>query len=165
MCSMVGFGLSAQERDSTIIPKWFQESINEMVGEWKTSNAKYHGENDPYEAFGMRWEHGIDGKSMKGELYGFYRGKETGPFWEFRTYWHPADRKVYALQFGYDGVFGEGEMLPGKIDQTFFNPNGTFFRVGHASQTTEDTHVTTSFDINDKGERTARRSYTWTRVK
>lgn len=162
---LAGLSLYAQESNPAAIPEWFQKSIDEMVGEWKTSNTKYKGEDDPYEAFGMFWEKGVDGKSIKGILYGFYEGKKTGPIWEFRSFWHPAEKKVYALQFGYGGIYGSGEMLPGKIDQTFFNPDGTFFRAGHRSEMKNDQHITASFDIDEKGEWTPRRSYTWDKVK
>lgn len=162
---VIAMGLSAQQTQPEGIPEWFLKSIDEMVGEWKTNNAKYQGEDEPYEAFGMFWEKGVDGKSMKGTLYGFYKGEKTAPFWEFRSFWHPADKKVYALQFGFGGVFGSGEMLPGTIDQTFFNPDGSFFRTGHKSETTDDQHIAASFDIDAKGEWTPRRNYTWDKVK
>lgn len=157
--------LCAQEREASAIPEWFLKSIDDMAGEWKASNAKYQAEDDPYEAFGMVWEKGVDGKSMKGTLYGFHQGEKTEPFWEFRTFWHPGDKKVYALQFGYGGVFGQGEMLPGTIDQTFFSPDGSFFRSGHRSETKNNQHIAASFTINEKGEWTPQRNYTWDKVK
>lgn len=162
---LLGMTLLAQQNEATGIPEWFLKSIDDMLGEWKTGNAKYQGEDEPYEAYGMLWEKGVDGKSMKGTLYGFYEGKKTIPFWEFRTFWHPADKKVYALQFGFGGVFGSGEMLPGTIDQTFFNPDGSFFRAGHQSENKNNQHIVASFDIDDKGEWTPKRNYIWDKVK
>ncbi len=154
--------LSAQTND---IPEWFKKEIEVRTGEWITSNADYQNENEPYQSYGMTWTPGPGGKSITGTLYGILDGKKTVPFWEFKTFYHPAEKKVYAYQFGIAGVVGMGEFLPGTMDQTFYHLNGTVERHGHKAEDKGGEHITESFDVDIQGVWTMRRKYTWKRVK
>ena len=157
--------LVAQTPVNSEIPEWFQKEMKIRVGTWIASNEEYKGEQEPYDSYGMEWKLGTGGNSMTGTLYGIIDGKNTVPFWEFRTFWHPVDKKVYAYQFGYGGAVGMGEMLPHRVDQVFYNPDGTVSRSGHKSEDKDGKHIASSFNIDADGKWTPRRSYTWTKEK
>jgi hypothetical protein len=104
-----------------------------------------------------------------GRLFGLKDGKEENTFWEFRSVWHPGEKKAYAYQYGGDGTLGVGVMEHRKgnrtrSDQTFFRPDGSSDRVGHEAWFDEDgAQHTHSFDIQEDGTWKKRRFYIWKR--
>lgn len=144
------------------IPEWFKTHMEEMVGTWKTDNAKYMSENETWDAYGMVWEYGIGKMSINGRLYGIEDGEKSGDFWEFKTFWNPDDGKVYAYQFGGNGTLGKGEATEDSVLQTFYYPNGQSAKVGHKAWFDEEgKHHTKSFNVTDDGKWEDRRYYVW----
>lgn len=153
---------SFAQNSSEQMPEWFKKHMEEMVGTWKTDNAKYMSENETWDAYGMVWEYGIGNMSINGRLYGIKDGEKSGDFWEFKTFWNPDDGKVYAYQFGGNGTFGKGVATEEQVSQTFYYPNGQSAKVGHKAWFDEEgNHHTKSFDITEQGEWKDRRYYVW----
>ncbi len=151
-------------------PEWFLEHIEFITrdgGRWIADNGAYRGSDEPFEAYGMVWERGIGGMSLKGRLFGLQNGEEVGPFWEFRSFWHPERNRVLAYQFGNAALFGAGPMVATgershRSEQTFYQADGGTFTVGHESREAEDgSYETASFDILADGSWTPRRRYVW----
>lgn len=150
-------------------PQWFRDELAFMVqgsGRWITDNAPYKSEAEPYDEYGMEWKYGLGKISMKGRLFGLVDGKEVATFWEFRSYWHPGEKKVHVFQIGGHGVVGTGTMEsegPGKtrVSQTFFNPDGSSNVLGHLSEDRGKEHITQSYNITPGGEWKERRRYVW----
>lgn len=169
----ITIGANLRADDGTEIPKWFLEHVErstEGSGVWVTSNEAYRSETEQLDAYGLVWRKGVGGKSLIGRLYGIQNGKDVATFWELRTVWHPGDRVVYAYQFGSDGTFGVGEMnAVGKgsrtIDQVFYQPSGSTFRVVHDDETLPTGALrTTSYDVDAEDKRTLRRTHIWKRM-
>lgn len=150
-------------------PEWLVDHMEHMTqgsGIWIADNSEYKSDQEPMDAYATEWKWGLGRKSITGRLYGIQDGKETGTYWEFRTFWNPVEEKVYAYQFGAGGAVAKGEATfteTGflRIEQTFYNPDGTTAGVGHKSKDLPGIHETQSFDINEKGEWVKRRFYRW----
>ena len=150
-------------------PEWVSGMWTELAGTWVADNSAFRDERDTMDAYGIEWRWGIGRKSLVGRLYGIRDGKEVGTFWEFREFWHPGERRLIATQFGSDGSYGAGphERKPDgsrEMLQTFFDPEaGRTFKVGHRARLEGDVHTTTSFDVDEDGTWTKRRTYVWKR--
>lgn len=151
-------------------PAWFLEHVEFMTregGRWITDNSAYRSENEPFDQYGMVWEKGIDGQSLKGRLFGLAEGREVATFWEFRTVWHPRENRVHAFQWGGHGVYADGVMIgtgerSHRSEQEFIRSDGSSFSSGHESSEQEDgSYLTRSFDIGPDGSWQPRRSYLW----
>jgi hypothetical protein len=149
------------------IPAEVLASWTKLAGTWIADNSEYRSEQEPFDAYGLDWQPGLDGTTLTGRLYGLTDGREVATFWEFRDFWHPGDRQVISTQFGMGGTYGAGphtirgdgtsEML-----QTFYSPAaGTVTRIGHRSELRGTEHVTRSFDVQPDGGWVPRRVYTW----
>lgn len=150
------------------IPAWVHEHLSMMIGRWVADNATYQSEEEPYEAYGIEWSWGLGEKSVTGRLFGLQDGQETGAFWEFRVFWHPGEQHLKLYQFGGNGTVGVGAI--DVIDehktealQTFYNPDGTQTQIGHREERTEGVNHSHSFNVNEDGVWTPRRSYVWHR--
>ncbi|MDJ0644879.1 MAG: hypothetical protein QNJ57_02745 [Flavobacteriaceae bacterium] len=148
------------------IPQWFYENMEKSIGNWVASNKKYQNQDEPMEAYGMKWEWGAGKKSITGKLYGYMNGKRVGPFWEFRQYWDFKENKGIVVQYAPDGTVGIGPLKvleDGKIEikQVFTSPDGNQTQNAHRSSLTGNEFTTTSFLIDDSGNWTENRSYTW----
>jgi hypothetical protein len=122
------------------------------------------------DAYGIEWEWGLGKKSLVGRLYGIKGGKDVGTFWEFREFWHPGEARLIATQHAGDGTYGTGPHEvkadgTSEMVQTFFDPGaGTKSIVGHRSKLEGDVHTTSSFNVDEKGVWTPRRTYVWRRI-
>lgn len=152
-------------------PAWFKEEMRLLVAggdAWIADNSRYQNDQEPWEAYGLRWSYGLGEQSITGRLYGLRGGREEATFWEFRVYWHPGTQQVIMLQIASWGAVGEGPMLAAPdsgtvAEQTFWMPSGAASRVRHESVTNRTTHTTHSFDWTEDGW-APRRSYVWRRV-
>jgi hypothetical protein len=150
-------------------PEWFVAHMAFMTqgsGRWITDNAPWLSEQEPWEAYGTEWKYGIGKASLTGRLFGLKDGKETGTFWEFRTWWHPGEKEVKAFQIGGGGAVALGTMLstgPGisRATQTFFAPNGSSWSVGHDQTDSGTSHTTQSWNVAADGTWTKQRLYVW----
>jgi hypothetical protein len=150
------------------MPDWAREHMAGMVagtGRWIASNADYVSEQETDDAYGLEWSWGLGQQAVHGRLFGLRDGVETGTYWEMHTYWHPAERRLVAEQFGGNGAFGTGTLVPAgdgnvEIDQVFYAPDGSSSRTLHRSTHTATEQSGGSFDYVD-GEWQARRHYTW----
>lgn len=150
------------------IPSWLLQEWSYLThgkGQWIADNAPFKNNNEPYDAYQLEWNWGIGKKSIVGKLNAMQNGKVVGAFWEFRTFWHPGKQKAFTEQFGGDGTYGIGEINREEEDlimlQTFYSPDGSSYKVGHKTLTSDKEHKTTSFQINENGEWIKNREYTW----
>lgn len=149
---------------ATVLQNW-----EKLIGTWVADNSAFKNENDTIDAYGIEWSWGLGKQSLIGRLYGIRDGKEIATFWEFREFWHPGDGTVFATQFGVDGTYGVGPHTirpdgTSEMVQTFYNPSAkTISKVGHRSTLEGDVHTTASFDVDDTGRWTPRRTYVWHR--
>jgi hypothetical protein len=141
-----------------------------LIGNWVADNSKFKNDVDTMDAYGIEWEWGLGKKSLVGRLYGIKGGKDVGTFWEFREFWHPGEARLIATQHAGDGTYGAGphDVKPdgtSEMVQTFFDPGaGTKSLVGHRSKLDGDVHTTSSFNVDEKGVWTPRRTYVWRRI-
>ena len=159
-----------QAQDQKGVPEWFTKDMEKLVGTWVTSNAEYQSENEPFDEYGLEWKWAIGKSSMTGRLYGLKNGEEQGTFWEFRQYWDFATDKAMLVQYGWNGTIGSGNVEhegdgKTKIGQVFTTPDGVSSNTGHKAHFENEKHVTASFNIDEKGNWTKDRSYTWERKK
>lgn len=148
------------------IPAWAMDHMTRMIGRWVTSNAAYQSEEEPYDAYGMEWAWGLGQQSMTGRLFGLQEGKEVGTFWEFRVFWHPGEQQLKMMQFGGNGTVGVGSIEDRgehktEALQTFYAPDGSASRIGHREELMDGERHAHSFDVDENGVWTARRSYVW----
>lgn len=149
-------------------PPWFLQHMEFLTqGRWITDNSQYKSESEPFDAYGMEYEKGIGGKSVRGRLFGLIDNKEVATFWEFHTVWHPAENRVLAFQFGGDGTYAVGPMIATgehshRMEQVFYSPNGSSRSSGHETDEAKDgSFITRSFDISADGSWHPQRAYTW----
>lgn len=163
---------AAPATDPASPPPWFRDHMEYMTrsgGRWVADNAAYRNESERFDAYVVEWRWGIGERSLIGRLHGRTGGEDSPAFWEFRVFWDPAGRRVVVQQFGPSGTVGIGEMHlfeRGRVrmEQSFSDPGGAAYRVGHASrELTEDKHETRSFDLAVDGTRKNRRRYEWVR--
>lgn len=163
--------LGAPRVEEAPIPDWFLEHVASMTegsGRWIASNSEYRSEAEPFDAYGLEFERGLGGKSLRGRLFVLRDGEEAGTVWELRTVWHPGRREVLAHQFGADGTLGVGVMVrhgerSHRIEQEFFSPDGQEYRVGHENEVRDGRMEAKSFSIAPDGTWKPRRSYSWRR--
>ena len=150
------------------MPGWAREHLAALTrgsGRWVASNARYASESETADAYGLEWEWAIGRQGVKGRLFGLRDGEEIGTYWELRTFWHPAERRLVAEQFGAGGRFGHGTIRPTgdrevEVEQTFYAADGSASRLLHRSTDRGTSKVDRSFDWQD-GAWQPRRQYTW----
>jgi hypothetical protein len=152
------------------LPTWLRRHLETQAGgtgRWIADNSRYKGPNEAIDAYGIQWTWGLGRRSLQGRLFGLRDAEEVGPFWEFRLFWHPAERRAMLYQFGLGGGVGMGPLdLVGNsivIDQIFYDPDGSTRRVRHESMFEGTTETGDSFDWVD-GARVKGRTYVWKRV-
>jgi hypothetical protein len=138
------------------------------TGRWVTDNRAFMSTGERYEQYGLDWSWGLGKQSLKGRLYGIIGGKEAGTFWEFRIFWHPGESRAVIEQFGSDGTYGVGPMTSDgtggtRMDQTFYAPDGSTRRTGHASSWDGEIHVSAQLEWRG-GAWVKDRVYRWSRV-
>ncbi len=162
-----GFAAAGEEQQPGP-PAWFLNHIAFLTqGRWIADNTPFKSDGEPYDAYGMEYEKGIGGKSVRGRLFGLIDGKEVATFWEFHTVWRPSDNRVIAYQFGGDGTFAEGPLIATgehtqRMEQVFYSPGGQHWASGHETEEAADgVFITRSFDIGEDGSWAIGRAYTW----
>lgn len=168
-CALLGAG---EQGRAVPAPDWYWEH-NEFLtrdgGVFHADNSAYRSESEPWDAYGLSWEKGPSGQSLRGRLFGLRDGKDAATFWEFYVFWHPGEGKAYMYQVGLDGTLGTGTLEPPGADgkqrseQTFHNVDGSTARVAHLALNRGDTHSTESFHWGD-GAWKPRRTYVWKRA-
>ena len=163
--------LASQGARAEPAPEWVVENWTGLVGTWVADNSAYKTTDAAMDAFGLEWSWGLNQKSLVGRLYGIKDGKEVATFWELREFWHPGKGELLTEQFGGNGAYGVGphrETGDGSTEmlQVFYDPStGRENRVGHRAVLDGDEHTTTSFDVDDDGTWTERRTYVWRRQR
>jgi hypothetical protein len=161
-------GGSGQEPDS--MPAWLRQEMTRLAqgtGAWTTDNRQFMSAEERFESYGLEWSWGVGKQSLKGRLYGIIGGKDVGTFWEYRMFWHPGESRAILEQFGSDGTYGVGTVVPDgdggtTMDQTFYAPGGSKRRSGHESSWDGETHLTQQLEWRDGGW-VKDRLYLWTR--
>ncbi|WP_154222290.1 polysaccharide deacetylase family protein [Marinicella rhabdoformis] len=154
----------------TAMPAWFIEEMNSQIGTWKTSNAKYKSEKEPFTHYMLEWSWGIGKDNVTGRLFAMHDGKATGDFWHFKQYWDANKKQARLLQMGHGGMVGDGFIQPLKMMngtfqletiQTFASPTVAAALERHMNVMTDEGLVTTSYRKDVKGEWEEQRSYLW----
>jgi hypothetical protein len=163
----LGAGAAVEPLPADVVAFW-----EKLVGTWIADNSRYKSDADPMDAYAIQWTWGLNRQSIVGRLYGIRNGKDAGSFWEFREFWHPGERTVVSMQFGRDGTYGVGpHEIRGdglsEMVQVFHAPapGAAPRKTGHRGHMTGDVHTTTSFDVDEKGVWTERRTYVWRRQR
>lgn len=155
---------AATDSPAQAAPAWVADSWSQSVGTWIASNDAYKSESEPYDAYGLEWHWGVGRRSLKGRLYALANGRELGTLFEYREFWHPAERAVVVEQFGSDGTYAVGK-LERRADgttsllQTFYDPSGSTFRAGHTVELKGDVRVARQYDVDQQGAWKAGRTY------
>lgn len=155
-----------------LLPDWVRaewELRTQDGGNWVADNSANLGENEPYEAYGQVWSWGLGKKTLKGRLYAIQKGKEVGTLFEYRLMWHPGEKKLMVTQYGSDGTFAIGTVMPvgegmTEVLQRFYHPDGRTHQVGHRVQIKGGEMHIQAYDVSEGGVWTQRRRYLWKRV-
>jgi len=152
---------------------WYLEHNDFLArdgGIFHADNSAYRSEDEPWDTYGLAWEKGPSGQTLRGRLFALRDGEDAGTFFEYFIFWHPAERKAFIYQVSGDGTLGVAELEPPAADGTqrteasFSGPDGSSSRVAHVARSQGDTHSTESFDWVD-GTWKPRRTYLWHRVQ
>jgi len=162
---------AAAQEESAAPPDWYLQHNDFLARDGGVFHAEnpHRSEAEPWEAYGLAWEKGPSGKTLRGRLFGLRDGEDAATFWEFFVYWHPGDRKAYVQQVGGDGTVGSATLEPleeagtYRSEATFFNLDGSTARIAHVSRDGGDAHATESFRWAD-GSWEPMRSYVWRRM-
>ena len=151
-------------------PEWLTEHMSWLTGgsgRWTTPAP----EGTPFATYQIHWTYGIGRASVVGRLSGIGKDATETPFWEFRLFWHPGDRRAIVQQFGKDGTFGSGSLTQSEhpektvLHQHFASPNGRRVEIRHATtRIDDDTEHSVVTDIVD-GKESPPREWTWKRVR
>jgi hypothetical protein len=158
-----GFILTAKGQET--IPEWFITEIKVQEGTWMADNSKYS--EDGIESYAIEWKLSPLKNSLYGRLYGINDNAEIGTFWTFHKYFDTSKNKVVLMQIGYNGSLGIGTIEYKNnnetvLTQTFTDPKGTSRLEGHKMTYPDDTtEIGASYSINETGEWTLNRTYTW----
>ncbi len=144
---------AARQETSHPIPAWFKQHIAESVrgtGTWITDNSEYQSPQERAEAYGLRWQTGLGGLSLKGDLYGIQAAQAGQVYWEFRSYWDPLEGKAMVHQYGADGTLGVGSLAQLKngqeeLLQVFVRPGSAPRKSRHLSWFEGEQKLTQSF--------------------
>ncbi len=163
--------LRANTEDNKRPPEWLTDHmafLTQGSGCWRTSNAEYQSENETIDTYYNVWKTGIGGAThLQGRLYG-KTGQQVSPdFWDFLSYWDANNDKVVTLQFGRNGIVGDGSMWQvGESqyvqEQVFSLPDGRTWKTRHELQEAGNGFITISLDWED-AQWKRQRSYTWHR--
>jgi hypothetical protein len=151
------------------IPEWFLKEIASEIGIWVADNSKYVSEDEPSEHYAIEWEITSTKTELVGRLFGMKNGKELGTFWRFRKYWDHTRQVAILEQVATDGTKGSGPFSvtsehTNELIQTFTDGSGNSWKIGHRTiHLSAFRHVGSSYSIDDQGNWTLDRSYTWTK--
>ncbi len=173
LLAQVQIQAQTDQQETTAIPPWVAEHmafLSQGTGCWQTSNSEYQSEAEPFDSYYNQWDAGIGGElHLQGRLYGQTGSRPSDDFWSFVSYWDGQRNQAVTLQFGRNGIVGDGTMW--KTDdhqfvqeQVFSMPDGRTWKTRHNLQETADSFITTSLDWQDD-QWQQRRSYTWHRCQ
>jgi len=80
-------GLTEPSRAPLAPPDWYEAHVASVVadcGVWIADNAAYRSDQEPMDAYVIRWQRGV----APGTMRGVANGRHTPTIFEFRTYWH-----------------------------------------------------------------------------
>jgi hypothetical protein len=169
----VAFNDIRRVQDGQDPPAWLVTEMRRLVAggdRWIADNSEYASDAEPWQQYGLAWRNAEDGNGITGRLFGLIDGDDRATFWEMRLSWDEERQEAVMWQRSADGgTTGVGTLkaAPNGIEtdatQTFTAPDGTTSVVRHISTTTDDRHVTQSFDrVQD--EWVPRRQYVWVRT-
>jgi hypothetical protein len=154
-------------------PEWLVTEMRRLVAggdQWIADNTEHVSDAEPWQQYGLAWRYAEDGNGVTGRLFGLIDGEDRATFWELRLTWDEERREAVVWQRSTDGATtGVGTMkaAPNGIEtdaiQTFTAPDGTTSVIRHIATTTDDRHVTQSFD-RVRDEWVPRRQYVWKRT-
>jgi hypothetical protein len=152
------------------VPPWFVQEIEYLTragGRWITDNTEYKGEEDPYPAYGIEWQKGLSGLTVRGRLFAIDRDDNTHDLWELYLYWNPLDQRAVAMQVHRDGNFGVGELTAEsdterELVQEFWAPGGATFSFRHEETRSANEKRSRTFMQQDNTWR-PNRTYVWKR--
>jgi len=169
LLALLSFRPPAPEAQRPAPPAWFLEHLQEQMqhgGLSVADNSDYQSPQEPAEAYAVQWRWGPGQKSLFGRLYAIEAGQAQADAWQLRSFWHPGKHQAMVQQFGADGSYAEGHLLPLKeggtqLEQTFFAPDGSERRVRHENSAIVDgEHAGTSFKrVGEEWQ--PERSYIW----
>ena len=156
--------------------KTFSQSIPEIVmADWEgltRDGGVWISEDNTsgYDAWGMKFSWGLAKKSMNAVLYAIKGEQNVGTIWNFKVYYHPLEKEVIIDQWGGDGSFGHGNiklLSNGRSESvsSFFNIDGSVFRLKHVQKISGDTKYSETFITNGEGNWQKSQSYVWKRIK
>lgn len=161
----------AQAQSGPTLPDWWVAHVDFMSrdgGTWVAPNPANESDPSQPDAFGMEWRASNQNHVLTGRLYAIENGQAQPDFWTYREFWHPGERRALLEQWGGPGVYGVGEARlednRGRVEQTFWLPDGRSWKEGHRTVEEGDVYVTDSFDIDADGNWTPNGSYTWARA-
>lgn len=161
---------SAQQTHS--MPAWWTAHVDFMSrhgGVWEAANPANESDPSQPDAFRMQWSASNENHVLTGRLFGVEAGQAQGDFWTFKEFWHPGERRAVLEQWGGPGVYGAGETTMegarGRVEQSFWLPDGRVWREGHRTLENGDEYVTDQFDIGADGSWTPNGSFVWRRVR
>lgn len=147
------------------VPEWVGEEMERSVGTWIADNSSYMNAEETDDAYGIDWTWGAGKTSLIGELYGMKEGVRTRSYWQFFQFWDAEKDQLRIIQLSPWGGRGEGFLqLEGesrsRLQQTFVQPDGSTFEMGHTTEISEKSERSTSYTISE-GEWIPDRTYIW----
>lgn len=162
-CLLFATLASVAQIPDRVIKEW--EILTADGGTWIADNSAYKNENEPADAYGITWSYALGKTSVNGRLFGLKDGKEIGTYWEFRMYYHPAEKKLMYQQYGWGGTLGIAEMtFPDETHSedvtTIYNPDGSSTKIRHVNEIKNDIHYAQSYQWKDNAWQ-KQRYYEW----
>lgn len=153
----------SQSIPSKVLSDW--DNMTKDGGTWITEDN-----TGEYDAWGMQFSWGLGKKSVNATLYAIKNNQNIGTIWNFKVYYHPVEKEIILEQWGSDGSYGRGDiqLFPDGNSEnvtSFYNMDGTIFKLKHIQRIEGDIKFSNTFTINEDGAWQENQSYVWKRVK
>lgn len=172
--AVLGWGTTCEAQALPPLPAWYLEELDaRSTGDsvmWVADNSAWKSEQEPFEAYGMRFWPTRDGRGLRGVLFGILNGQPMRVFTEFRVFWHPGQAgEARILSWNMWGGVGEGVMRPGEsgsllLESKDFSYDGSFQMTRHATTRSPGTQVDQQQSLSN-GQWVDGRRYIWKRVE